>query len=83
MVPVGDARQDLPVDVGQDVGESLALLGRCGGELVTQLPRAEAGQDGELLPLGQIAGDPVDQAPAFLAEDLEIDVAGQASTPRR
>ena len=83
MVPVGDAGEDLPVDVGQDVGQSLTLLGRSGRELVAELPRAQAGQDGELLPLGQIPGDPVDQAPAFLAEDLEIDVPGQGATPRR
>jgi hypothetical protein len=83
VVPVSDAREDLSVDVGQDVGESLALLGGRGRELLAQLSRAEAGQDWELLPFGQIAGDPVDQTPAFLAEDLEIDVPGQGSTPRR
>jgi hypothetical protein len=79
---VGDARQDLPVDVGQDVGEGLALLRRRRREPVAQLPRAEAGQDGELLPLGQVAGDPVDQTATFLPEGLEIDVPGQEATPR-
>jgi hypothetical protein len=79
---VGDARQDLSVDIGQDVGEGLALLRRRGRELVAQLPRAKAGKDGELLPLGQVAGDPVDEPATFFAEGLEIDVPGQEATPR-
>ncbi len=80
---MGDARQDLPLDVGEDLGERLGLLRWGGGQGRAQLPRPEAGQDRELLPLGQIPGDPVDETVAFLAKDLEIDVAGQEPTPRR
>jgi hypothetical protein len=83
MVPVGDAGDDLPFHVGQDVGEGLASLGRGRGKGGPQLPRAQAREDGELLPLGQVAGDPVDETAAFVAKDLEIDVPGQTATPRR
>ncbi len=80
---MGDAGDDPPFDVGQDVGEGLAPLGSGRGKDGPQLPRAEAREDGELLPLGQVAGDPVDETAAFVAEDLEIDVPGQGATPRR
>ena len=79
---MGDAGDDLPLDVGQDVGEGLALLGSGRGKGSPQLPRAEAREDGELLPLGQVAGDPVDETAAFVAKGVEIDVAGQEATPR-
>jgi len=79
---VGDPGNDLSIDVGQDLGEGLAPLRRGRGEGGPQLPRAETRQYGELLPLGQVAGDPVDETPAFVAKDLEIDVPGQGATPR-
>jgi hypothetical protein len=79
---VGDAGDDLALDVGQDLGEGLAPLRRGRGEGGPQLPRAEARQYGKLLPLGQVAGDPVDETAAFVPKDLEIDVPGQRATPR-
>jgi hypothetical protein len=79
---VRDAGEDLAVDVGEDVGEGLAPLGGSCGKGIPELPRAEAGQDREPLSFGQVAGDPVDQTSALLAEGLEIDVAGQEATPR-
>lgn len=79
---MGDAGDDLPFDVGQDLGEGLAPLRRGRGEGGPQLPRAETRQYGELLPLGQVAGDPVDEAAAFVAKDLEVNVPGQRATPR-
>ena len=80
---MGEAGNDLPLDVGQDGGELLAGLGGGARELVAQLAGTQAGQDRERLSLGEVAGDPVDEATPFLAERLEIDVAAQGSTPRR
>ena len=80
---MGDAGDDLPFHVGQDVGEGLAPLGSGPGKGGPQLPRAEARDDRELLPLGQLAGDPVDETAAYVAKDLEIDDPGQTATPRR
>jgi hypothetical protein len=82
VVPVSDAGKDLPLDVGQDRGQGLALLRRRRRELRPQLARAKAREHGEPLPFGEVAGDPVDEAAALLAEDLEVDVSGQASPPR-
>jgi hypothetical protein len=74
---VGDAGQDLPLDIGQDRGERLTLLGRGGWERLAQLARPKTGEYGELLAFGQVPRDPVDESAALLAEDLEIDVSGQ------
>jgi hypothetical protein len=79
---VGDAGEDLAFDVGQDPAEGLAPLGGGCRKRAPQLARAETREDRELLALGQVAGDPVDETTALLAEDLQIDVAGQGTTPR-
>ena len=78
MIPVSDAGEDLPLDVGKDRRERLALFGRGGGKRLPQLARTKARQNGEPLALGQVLRDPVDEAAALLAEGLEVDVSGQS-----
>ena len=78
MIPVSDAGEDLPLDVGQDRGERLTLFGRGGGKRLPQLARTKARENRELLAPGQVVRDPVDEAAALLAEDLEVDVSGQS-----
>jgi hypothetical protein len=74
---VGDSGQDLPLDVGEDRRERLALFGWRGGKRVPQLARTKARENRELLAVGQIGRDPVDEAAAFLTEGLEVDVSRQ------
>jgi hypothetical protein len=77
VVPVRDAGQDLSLDVGQDRRERLTLLGGRGRKRLPEFTRTQAGEHGQLLALGQVLRDPIDEPMAFLAEDLEIDVSGQ------
>ncbi len=69
---MGHRGQDLPLEIGERVGQGLGLRRRAGGQGDTQLTGAHARHDRERLGVGQVPCDPVDQTVALAAEVLEL-----------
>ena len=77
---MGEAGYDEPVHVLEDARERLRPLGGRGRQRRADIARSRAGEDGIAFRLRQVAGNPVEEAAALLAEDLQIDVAQGYST---
>ena len=93
VLPVRDAGQHDPVEVGEDGGERLALLGRGAGQGRADLAGGDLRAHRQRVDPGPVVGDPVDDLVAVLAELLGSHVRnwlghrrhriGATSGPRR
>jgi hypothetical protein len=83
MLPVREAGQDDPVEVGEDRLEALGRLGRRGAQPGAYGARLDAGHDGVLGGPGAVVGDPVDDLVAEAAELLGVHRGPYASRSRR
>ena len=70
VLPVGQAGDDDPIEVGEHRVEGLGLGRGVGGELVAHPAGLRRGGDGEPLDPLEVVGDPVDERVALLAEVL-------------
>ena len=70
VLPVGQAGDDDPIEVGEHGVEGLGLGRGVGGELVAHPAGLGRGGDGEPLDPLEVVGDPVDERVALLAEVL-------------
>ncbi len=68
VLPVREAGEDEGVEVGEDVGEGLGLVGRRGGELGGDGAGLDLGHDGTVGEGGAVVGEPVDELMAVGAE---------------
>jgi hypothetical protein len=75
MVPVRQAGDDDALEVREDVVERFAMLRRARGQRASHVARRHARQDRIAFGLGEVIGEPVDDAVAFAAEGLRIHVA--------
>ena len=75
VVPVGDAGQDDPLEVAEDLVERDAGRGRGRRQRAAHRARRTAGEDRIALGVVQVAGYPVDEGVAVPAERLGVHVA--------
>jgi hypothetical protein len=76
---MGDAGQQDLVEVAQDGGERLALLGRVGGQPCPDLAGDDRSEDGERLDALEVVGRP---AQGGLAVGEQVGAGGAAASPR-
>ena len=67
-LPVRECRQEEVVEVAQDVGKGLGLLGRRGRQLRRELARPHLREHGQLADALKVVRSPVDRSMAVLAE---------------
>ena len=78
VVPVGDAGQEMTLEVREDRVERRARLRRGGGQPLADLAGRGARQDRVAVVLAQVGGDPVDEGVSVAPEFLRPHVAERA-----
>jgi hypothetical protein len=85
-LPVGERRNDHPVQVGDGAGQVAPVLGRVGVELAPHPPGLHRGADREVVGAAPIVGHPIDQSMTVGAErrfgQLQALPPGVAAPPR-
>ena len=83
MLPVGDAGQDVALEVGHDAGHGLGRLGRRGGQPRGDLAGDDLRPHGVALDRPQIVGHPIDHGVGMFAEFLVGHGTGPPDGPDR